>query len=434
MRRLVDDRLLAWKDSSERRPLLVRGARQVGKTWSLRRFGSSAFEEVLEINLESQVAAHRAFAGNLDAATVLAGLETIMRRVISPGRTLLFLDEIQACPRAILALRYLYEERPELHVVAAGSLLEFALGEVSFPVGRIDFLEMHPLSFAEYLRAVGNERGADMVAAPPEKLPDAVHVGLLDELRNYCFVGGMPESVASYRQHASLQRCAEVQRRLADTFKQDFPKYAGRSDVGCLEAVFETLPASVGRQITYTRLARDFTGPTAKKAFRMLRTARIATRVRSTPEPRLPLAAGASGRRFKAIALDVGLWNQLSGLRTDVEYARPDILDVHRGAMAEQFVGQEILAGGAPELFYWARAARGSTAEVDYLAVSGGEVYGVEVKSGAGGSLRSMHRLLEDHPKVAGGLVFSSRPYEELPDQKLTFLPVYYAGYATRTR
>jgi uncharacterized protein len=431
MRRTVNEALLRWKDSPVRKPLIVRGARQVGKTYSLRFFGKTNFEDILEVNLESQSQAHKAFSSNLDAKTVLAGLETAMRREIKPGKTLLFLDEIQACPRAIMALRYLYEERPDLHVVAAGSLLEFALGSISFPVGRVEFLEMRPLTFAEYLWAVGNQKAADYVISKPQRLPDGIHLMLLDELKKYCFAGGMPESVDMFRRQASLLRCGEVQRKLAETIRQDFPKYAGRADVGCLEAVVEELPQTVGRQITYTKLAPDYTGPTARKAFELLRTARIATRVRAVSEPRLPLGAGASRRRFKAIALDVGLWHHFSGLRTDIEYSRADLLDVYRGAMAEQFVGQEMLAAGNSELFYWTRRSAGGQAEVDYLAVLNGNVFGVEVKSAAKGRLRSMHQLLKDHPSVAGGLVFSSRPYEQLPEQKLTFLPLYYAYSAT---
>jgi predicted AAA+ superfamily ATPase len=431
MRRAVEAELVSWKAAPGRKPLIVRGARQVGKTWSLRKFGGDCFDELVAVDLESMREVHRVFAGNLDATTVLAGLETATRCRITPGKTLLFLDEIQACPRAIVALRYLYEERSELHVVAAGSLLEFALGGISFPVGRVQFLEMYPLTFREFLWALGNDRAAEMVSSPPQRLAPGIHEMLLGELRKYCFVGGMPESVLRYEQTGSLQRCAEVQADLAATIREDFPKYAGRADTGCLDAVLEQLPHAVGRQITYTRLARDYSGPTAKKAFELLHRARIARRVRVTGSPRLPLAATASGRRFKAIALDVGMWHRLSGLRTDVEYARGDLLDVYRGAMAEQLLGQEMLVSQEGNLFYWAREARSSQAEVDYLAVVDGRIYGVEVKSGAAGRLRSLHRLLEDHPNVAGGLVFSSRPYEQLPEHKLTFLPLYYACSAT---
>ncbi|HBL16940.1 MAG: nuclease [Elusimicrobia bacterium GWA2_69_24] len=430
MLRTVDDELLRWKRSDRRKPLLVRGARQVGKSYTIAEFGRKNFDNFVMVDLEKKLQAHRAFGEDLDARKVIGNLEVVTGSRIEPGKTLLFLDEIQACPRALTALRYLYEELPGLHVAAAGSLLELAVGEASFPVGRLQMLEMRPMSFSEFVLALGNERALEILRARPRKVPDAAHQSLLELLRTYGFVGGMPESVADFAEHRSLPRCMEILDGLKETIRQDFPKYAARANTGCLGAVLESAPGFVGQQLKYSRLTDRGTGPTIKKAFELLEKARMVTRVKASGAQGLPLGAGVSAGRFKAIMLDVGLWQRLAGLRLDREFAAGDLLDIHRGALAEQFVGQEILAARGGELHYWSREAPNSQAEVDYLVSAGGDIYGVEVKSGAAGRLRSLHLLLAEHPNVKGGLVFSSRPYEYLPEQKLTFLPVYYAGSA----
>jgi predicted AAA+ superfamily ATPase len=434
MRRMVDDRLQSWKSAGRRKPLVVRGARQVGKTHTIESFGRAEFEETATVDLERNRGWHRIFDGDLDARRILSELGLVLDRSIVPGRTLLFLDEIQSCPRALMALRYFHEECPELHVIAAGSLLEFALSEISFPVGRVQFLEMHPLTFAEYLWARGREQAAQVVLSPPTEVSGTVHSLLLDELRSYLFVGGMPESVLAHVESGGLRASAEVQRELCESFRQDFSKYAPRSDPDCLDAVLTGVARRLGQQIKYTRLAEGYSIPTLHKAFDLLVKARVATRVSAASLAGLPLGASASARKFKALMVDVGLAQSLRGMPMDLEYARSDLLDLHEGALAEQFVGQEMAVSQGAGLHYWAREARSSTAEVDFLAVIDGRIHPVEVKGGAAGRLRSLHLALRSYPNCPGGLVFSSRPYAELPEQKLTFLPLYFAFSATGGR
>ena len=201
MLRFIESELARWMASDHRKPLLIRGARQVGKSYTVAKFGREQFESFVMVDLEKKPRAHRIFAGDLDARKVIADLEIATGSRIEPGRTLLFLDEIQACPRAITALRYLYEECPGLHVVAAGSLLELAVAEASFPVGRLQMLEMRPMAFAEFVLALGNEPAADILSAPPRALSETTHQSLLDLLKTYSLVGGMPESVADYAEH-----------------------------------------------------------------------------------------------------------------------------------------------------------------------------------------------------------------------------------------
>jgi predicted AAA+ superfamily ATPase len=431
---MVDQELLRWRDSKRRKPLIVRGARQVGKTYAVVKLGQDHFRQVVRVDLERNRDWHRVFEGNLAARRIVSDLEVLTNGRIVPGETLLFLDEIQSCPRAIMALRYFYEELPDLHVVAAGSLFEFALAEASFPVGRVQFLEMHPMTFAEYLWAIGKDKAAEVVLGEPSATPDAVHVMLLDELRRYCFVGGMPEAVAAYANTQSLQEAFAVHAELCDTFREDCSKYARRADPDCLNATLSGVALGVGRQVKYSRLAEGYAHTTVKRALDLLCKARVVRRVPSAVPSGLPLGATESAARFKAIMVDVGLWQHLCGMKVEAEYAKDDLLAVYRGAMAEQFVGQELMVAQHAGLCYWSREARGSSAEVDYLAVVDGAIYGVEVKSGPAGRLRSLHALLKEHSNCKGGLVFSSAPYAELPDQRLAFLPLYFAFSATRGR
>ena len=434
MRRLIDSDLDAWVTSPRRKPLIVRGARQVGKTYSIRELGRRRFEKVVAVDLERNRSLHRAFGDDLDARRVLADLEVLTGARVVPGRTLLFLDEIQACPRALTALRYFQEEVPELHVVAAGSLLEFALGAYPVPVGRIQYLEMHPMTLLETLWAAGNDAAAAVVAAPPGPVSEAIHAHLLAEVRRYCFVGGMPEAVAAYVATRSLSEAFAVQAEICETYRQDFSRYAPRMDPRCLDDVFVGAARSVGHQVHYTRLGAGFSGPTVKHAFDVLSKARVLRRVPSADPSGLPLGASARPGRFKALLLDVGLWQHLSGLKVDAEYARDDLLAVYRGAMAEQFVGQELVTTQPAGPHYWAREERGSTAEVDFLAVIDGALQGIEVKSGPSGALKSLHLLLKTFPNVCLGSVFQAAPFAELPPQRLRFLPLYAAWSATGGR
>jgi predicted AAA+ superfamily ATPase len=433
MKRLIEPALKEWRDNVRRKPLIIRGARQVGKTWSVEHFGKTHFDQVVTIDLERNREWHRVFEPDLAAARILAELEVLTSRTIRPGSTLLFFDEIQSCPRALMALRYFYEELPDLHLAAAGSLLEFALDEISFPVGRVQFLDMHPMTFAEYLWATGQDQLAGIVQGTPGPVPDAIHSRLLTELRTYCFIGGMPEAVTGYTRTGSIQEARSIHAELCEAYRHDFAKYARRSDPDCLEAVFTGIARHLGQQVKYTHLTEVCTSPTVKRAVTLLTQARIITRVPAASPAGLPLSASASEKKFKAILLDVGLWQHLSGLNTETAFAVKDLLDVYRGALAEQFVGQEMMVTQDSKLYYWAREAKSSSAEVDYLVVADGSLYGVEVKSGAAGRLKSLHLLLREYPDCSGGLVFTSAPYTELTEQKLTFIPLYFAGAATRS-
>ncbi len=427
MKRFIEESLLEWKKSARRKPLIVRGARQVGKTYSIQKFGRSFFPRLITVDLEKERNLHGVFEVDLNPTRIISELEIFLNTKITPTESLLFIDEIQSCPRAIMALRYFYEEIPELHVIAAGSLMEFSMKDISFPVGRIQFLDMNPLTFPEYLIAVGREEAANIVLSKPKSVSDPLHRLLLDELKKYCFIGGMPESVKVYIDSKSLKGSFLVHRELNESFRHDFSKYTPRIGIDCLDSVLTGAARHVGQQIIYTHLTDLCTHPTVKKAFHTLCKARLISKVSSASPAGLPLKATASSKRFKAIMVDIGLWQHLNGIDVAKEYPKSDLLSIHQGAMAEQYVGQEILAAQNSSLYYWSRSVKGSTAEVDYLAVIDGKIVPIEVKSGPAGRLRSLHLLLNTFQNCPFGIIFSSAPFSELKDQKLKFIPLYYA-------
>jgi len=400
----------------------------VGKTHTVLNFGRGYFKGTVHlVDLEKHPDWHRIFEKDLVAKRILSELEILVNARITPGTDLLFIDEIQTCPRAIMALRYFYEEIPELDIIAAGSLLEFAMKNISFPVGRVQILNMFPMSFPEFLQATGKTITVETALSSAIRQTDTIHNMLLEELRRYFFIGGMPECVKTFVQTGKIRDVFEVQADLINTFRQDFSKYAPYSDARCLNSVLAATAKHVGHQIKYSQLAEGFTNPTIKKAFDLLCLAQVIRKVPATSPAGLPLGAAASERKFKALMLDVGLMQHLSGIPVDVEFAKTDLLSIYQGALAEQFLGQELVAAGQSDLYYWAREAKSSSAEVDYLIVKDGKILPIEVKSGVSGKLKSLHQLLQKYPNCLAGYVFSSAHYAELPEQKLVFLPLYYA-------
>jgi len=427
MKRLAEKKILKWKDSPRRKPLIIRGARQVGKTWLVDNFLAKQFDSFVKIDLEKRRDIHAYFDGNLDPKTILPYLELETERII-PGKTLLFFDEIQACPRAIMALRYFYEQMPELHIIAAGSMLEFAFGDISIPVGRVQYLYMHPMNFHEYLLAIGKEHMAEFALKSPVNIDEKIQKMILHELRNYFFIGGMPECVKTYRDSGSMLETFNVQSEIIASYLDDFSKYSPRIDTTCLDAVFLNVAKSVGEQLKYSRLNDAHSSKMNHTAFDLLVKAKVIHKIPACDPSGLPLGATANPKKFKAAMLDIGLLQRLCQIPAELELKEENLLAMYRGKLAEQFVAQEILAKTDLELYYWARDARGSSAEIDYLAVSQGNIYPVEVKSGASGSLKSLHMMLEKYQNCPQGLVLYSDIYKELPEQKITFMPLYCAA------
>ena len=342
MKRFIDQELKSWSESRRRKPLIIRGARQVGKTWSVKQFGSKAFDNLVCVDLERNPEMRRVFEGPLLAARIIADLEILLSQRIVPGKTLLFIDEIQACPRAITSLRYLFEEAPDLHVIAAGSLLEFAFSNISFPVGRIQFLHLYPLTFAEYLAAVRHEEAARALLSAPGKLSDAVHDFLNEELRRYFFIGGMPESVKVFSESGSMQESFRVQAEIAEAYRLDFSKYAPHADKQCLAEVLTSSARGVGGQTKYSKLAEGYRILPVKRHTICLRLPGCCAKSLQPIHQGCPSVHGLHrgySRHSWSISVSCAT---LPACRWRSSYAASNLLDIYRGAMAEQFAGQEM--------------------------------------------------------------------------------------------
>jgi predicted AAA+ superfamily ATPase len=432
MKRLIEHALEAWQAEPGRKALLVRGARQVGKTFAIRQF-AKRFAESVEVNFEKQPALASLFDADLNPRRILRDLQLATGAHVEPGKTLLFFDEIQAAPRALTALRYFHEDLPELHVVAAGSLIEFSVAEVGIPVGRVASLFMHPMSFVEFLAAKGRAAAVAELADRSADVPlaDAVHAEFLRLVGEYLAVGGMPEAVAEWIRHGDLRKCVAVQRRLSDTYRQDFAKYSRKAQVKYVELVFNEVPRFLGRKFIFGRLAGSWRRRDLQPAVDLLVKAGVVTPVMQTAANGLPLGAQADPNRFKLLFLDIGLAEAMLGFDGSAWILDPRNAFVNAGELAEAFVGQELLAYSSPHvspaLHYWHREAAASNAEVDYCVAHGPRIVPIEVKRGAGGGLKSLRLFLESHRKLSPhGVRFSTHNYSMLGD--LTSYPLYAVG------
>jgi hypothetical protein len=424
--RLIIKELVEWKAKPNRKPLIIRGARQVGKSYIVRSFGEKYFKGRIHIvDFERDPSFVKVFEQDLNPKRILAEFEFLLNTSIDLSNELLFLDEIQSAPRAIMALRYFYEELKDIHIIAAGSLLEFALTSINFPVGRVQLIEMYPMNFREYLMACNKSKLVDLIRDTPRVLPDVIHKQLLDHLAEYFILGGMPESIAVWLKSLSYQQAIQVQSDLVDTFRQDFSKYKPSVDRNVLLSVLNYLGKNIGKQIKYVKLSELATGPTNKKALELLQLARLISLVRAASPASLPLMS-ASSTRLKAIMLDIGFMNAVNGFREDLASLRNGLMRAYQGRLVEQFIGQELNMLLSENLTYYSREARGSSAEVDYLIERGGEICPIEVKSGKSGKLKSLHLLISHYPHIEKGFVLSTAPYGSITNQKLVFLPLYY--------
>jgi len=407
MQRLTLNYLKRWKAKSAPLPLLIRGARQVGKTWLVREFGKS-YPDFVEINLESTPEYHKVFKELFGKPIeLIATLSLLTGKKIVPGETLFFIDEIQGSKEAILSLRYFKELLPGLHVIAAGSLLEFSFQDFSYPVGRIEFLHLFPLNFEEYLLAQSRSDLVEAIRSADERrpLPEALHDKLLEEAAMYSLIGGMPEVVKAYLQAKDLRISQEMQQVLIASFREDFHKYASRTNVEYVRLVFQALPRMLGKKWKYSQVDAGIKSRELANALHLLEKAGLAYRAVHSSANGLPLGAQVNPRKFKVFFLDIGLCQRLLGLDLAKLYlGRKEIL-AHRGGMAEQFVAQELISmnppNQSPQLFYWHREEKSSQAEVDFLLERPGEILPIEVKSAGEGRLRSLHLFL----KEKGGFV-----------------------------
>lgn len=393
--------LRRWIDRPGRKPLIIRGARQVGKTWLVRQLAAETGRALVELNFERTPAAAGLFESR-DPRVVVSLVEAWSNARIDPEHSVLFLDEIQSAPEVLSRLRWFAEELPELPVVAAGSLLDFVLADHSFsmPVGRVEYLHLEPMGFSEFLLGTGGDGLWQAAEEASLRAPIArpLHDRLLAELAAYSLVGGLPEAVEAWRATRSYVEVARVQTNLLTAYRDDFARYGARAPRERLNTVLRAVPTLLGRKFKFSAVDRHARAAAVRAALDLLTTARVCHRVRSTDGTGVPLGAGARERGFKVILLDVGLASSLLGLGP-LHLPRPEALVLaNKGAIAEQLAGQALRLTGAsfmePDLFYWTREQKGSAAELDYLYAHGPQVVPIEVKAGATGSLKSLHQFM----------------------------------------
>ncbi|MGM9737768.1 MAG: ATP-binding protein [Candidatus Cryptobacteroides sp.] len=408
-KRLIDKHLQDWASREDHKPLLLRGARQVGKSTAVQEL-SKSFTSYVEVNFEKQPQYKALFNEDLDVKRIAAQISAIYGTPIEPGKTLLFLDEIQECPQAIMALRFLREDLPQLHVIAAGSLLEFALKKLpTFGVGRIHSMFMYPMTFDEFLEANGQKLliEARNNASTDAPLPESLHDKLVALLRTYMLVGGMPEVVRTWTEYHDYIRCQEVQDDIVVTYEDDFPKYKKNVDPVLLRRTLRSAAVQATRKFVYSKVGQDYKSAEVKKALELLTLAGLIHPVTHTDANGLPLGSEEDKSYQKMLLMDTGLMLRLVNISLgDVSELTTQILTasaselVNKGPMAEMVVGLEMLHNMSPnirhELYYWVRHAKNSEAEVDYISNHLQVVVPIEVKADTQGGMKSLWALMRE--------------------------------------
>lgn len=434
--RLIDKYLLEWKKEKNHKPLLLRGARQVGKSSAIRQLGK-VFNYFVEVNFERDREIMSVFTGNLKPQDIVSRLSAFYGIPIIPGETLLFLDEIQACPEAIHSLWFFYEDYPELHVIAAGSLLEFALKKMSsFGVGRVRSLFMYPMSFDEFLVATNHGAWAEAKqnASPDTPLFEALHGKLIETFRSFLMVGGMPEAVAQWVETGDYLKCQQIQDDIMLAYEDDFSKYEDKTDPMLLRQTLRSVTLQIGNKFVFSQVQGNYRSEKIKAALELLKDAGLIRPVTHTAANGIPLGAEINEKFVKYLFLDSGLLLRLLGLENTSgpsEMSRLILVGtasdlVNKGHLTEMVAGLEMLKYNAPtqrhDLYYWQNLSRGAQAEIDYVIVKNMSIVPVEVKAGTTGSMKSMYQFMSDK-NLSYGIRTSLENFGRL--DKIDILPLY---------
>lgn len=403
MKRDATEYLYEWKDRKNRKPLVIRGARQTGKTWLVRDFGKKLYKNYVEINFDKLENISRLFE-TPDVKEIIKNLELELDVTIDEEETLLFLDEIQNAPAIFAKLRYFYEDLPDLHIIAAGSLLEFLLAEHTFsmPVGRIEYLFLGPLNFEEFLSGIGQVKLVNYIKeySFEKPIPEIIHEKLLKFVKKYFVIGGMPAVVRQFGDKDDYRGALREQKNLLQTYIDDFNKYKKRVDTTRLQKVFRNFPLQVGQKVKYVNIDRLDKAKDLAGSINLLNLARVIYSVKHSNANGVPLGAEVNDSDFKALFIDIGLMQSLLNLRPSDVLNSENLISINSGSLAEQFVGQHLLYNlefyEKPELFYWNREKKNSSAEIDYLQQIDGRIIPVEVKAGKTGSLKSLHLFVSE--------------------------------------
>lgn len=383
MYRVAIEKLLKWKQSNRRKPLIVEGARQVGKTWLMKEFGRQAYAKTVYVNFDSNPRMAQLFASDLDTERLIMGLELYAGHKIDPDNTLLIFDEVQEVPRALASLKYFYENAPQYHVICAGSLLGIALHRgTSFPVGKVDFLKLYPLSFKEFLMATDRGRFAELLDKQDFQMVTSFKQTYIDALKQYYFVGGMPEAVQSFAEEKDFNEVREIQKRILSAYEQDFSKHAPNEIVPRLRMFWNCLPSQLAKEnkkFIYGLIREGARAKDYETAIMWLSDCGLVHKVSRVNAAGIPLKAYENLRAFKLFLVDVGLLGCMAGLRQRTLLDGSDLFTEFKGALTEQYVCQQLKTLEDIDVYYYTND-RGSC-EVDFVVDTGEKIIPVEVKA-----------------------------------------------------
>ena len=427
MYRMAMENLLAWKQSRRRKPLIIEGARQVGKTWLMKEFGRQAYADTVYINFDSNARMAELFASDLDTKRLVLGLELYAGRKIDPENALLIFDEVQEVPRALAALKYFCEDAPQYHIVCAGSLLGIALHRgTSFPVGKVDFLKLYPLSFQEFLMAIGKQQFSELLDQQDFSMITSFRETYADALKQYYFVGGMPEAVESFAENQDFNEVRQIQKRILAAYEQDFSKHAPNEVVPRLRMLWNSIPAQLAKEnkkFIYGLVREGARAKDYETALLWLSDCGLVHRVSRVNAPGIPLRAYEDMKAFKLFVLDVGLLGCMTGLHQRTLLDGNALFVEFKGALTEQYVCQQLKTLADLELCYYTND-RGSC-EVDFVVDTGGRVMPLEVKAETNLRAKSLKTYRE---KFSPELAIRTSMTDYRKEDGLVNLPLYAIG------
>ena len=431
MQRIEIQQLKKWKQSNDRKPMIIRGARQVGKTWLMKEFGRLEYKDVVYVNCEADPAVRNMFTGDFDTTRIIRGLQIIAGKPIEPNHTLIIIDEIQEAPGALTSLKYFQENAPEYHVIAAGSLLGITLNRSgSFPVGKVEFLDLFPLSFVEFLDAIHETQLADLLRNPDWSLVASFSIKFTDRLRQYYYTGGMPEVVLQYSVSGDMNQVREIQKRILVSYEQDFSKHAPAEIVPRIRMIWSGVPAQLAkenRKFIYGQIKAGARAKDFELALSWLIDCGLLYKVHNVSKPALPLKAYEELNTFKLFMLDIGLLGALTELDARTLLEGNTVFTEFKGALTEQYVYQQLRTMNDLPVYYW--SAGNARSEVDFLLQHNGQIIPLEVKAEENLHAKSLRVFCEKY-KPALAVRSSMSGYRK--EDWMTNLPLYAVSTITQ--
>ena len=424
MKRLLYNKLISWKNSKKRKPLLIQGARQVGKTFLVKEFGKKEYKDLVYLNFERNSILSSLFENDLDPQKIIDNISLFMNRKISKS-TLIFFDEIQVAPRVLTSLKYFQEEAPQFHIIAAGSLLGVSVGkESSFPVGKVEFLTLYPMSFVEYLIAFKGELFVQLLYRKNEitPFPDVINSELLNHLKRYLYLGGMPEVLQSYLDNKDIKEVRKLQENILKAYKRDFSKYADKSQAIKNSELWSSIPyqlAKENKKFKYKDIKRSARAASFDSSIEWLKNAGLINIVYNITVPKLPIAGYSDKSKFKIYMLDTGLLGAMLNISSEIIVTSNKLFSEYNGAFIENFVASELVATGFKDLFYWKSK---SDAEVDFIVQIKDNIYPLEVKSGLNKNKKSLKSYDE---KYTPKLLLRTNPNNLIKSNRFINIPLY---------